>query len=69
MDLNTIWQLSCGDGMVVNIDDKIKLCLRNGEILIGEYQSSDYTSLSLNRVNEELDIDFEDIENIEVIKE
>lgn len=69
MDLNTIWTLNYGnDGEIINQNDQVKIFLDNGEILIGEYENSDWTSLTIERENcEEIIIDFEDIESIQVL--
>lgn len=68
MNLNTIYALNYGDdGEIIEMGDTIKIYLKNGEILIGEYTSSDYLSLDIERMNEDMNIDFEDIEDIEII--
>lgn len=68
MNLNTIWALSYGDdGCVINEDDKIMITFITGEKLMGKYQYSDFNSLTLERNNVDIDIEFEEIENIEVL--
>lgn len=68
MTLNTIFALNYGDdGGIIEVGDKIKIYLENGEILIGEYQSSDYVSLNIERENDDMNIDFEDIKDIEIL--
>lgn len=67
IELNTIWKLSYNDeGGIIEEDEKIKVSLKNGEVLIGEYKNSDWTSLTIERDNfEEAEIEFEDVEDIE----
>jgi len=66
MNLKTKWILIYGDDDgTISEGDKIKVHLNNGEILIGEYQFSDWTSLNIDRENEDINIDFEDIKDIE----
>ncbi|WHH59134.1 hypothetical protein [Petroclostridium sp. X23] len=69
MNLETIWYLNIGDeGATVEVGESIKVSLKNGEVLIGSYQCSDHSSLTIER-NDYLDveIDFEDVEDIEKI--
>lgn len=64
MNLETIFRLNYGDdGDILQEDDTIKVHLKNGEILIGDYQRSDYTSLTL-----EIDIEFEEVEDMYKLK-
>lgn len=65
MNLTTIFTLNYGDeGETIEEDDRIKIYLKSEEILIGKYTSSDCVSLYINRENDEMNIDFEDIEDI-----
>jgi len=69
MNLYTIYTLNYGDdGGIIEEDEKIKVFLKNGEILIGDYLSSDNTSLEICRSDGfEVLIDFEEIEDIEKV--
>lgn len=68
MNLQTIWILNYGDeGSVIEVGDKIKVYLQNGEILIGEYSHSDWSSLYIERQNDDISIDFEEVKDIEKI--
>ena len=69
MNLQTIWYLNYGDnGATTKTGDIIEVQLNNGEILIGEYSYSDYTCLNIERNNSDIDIDFSDVKDIQVLK-
>lgn len=68
MNLETKYKLSINHGeRFIGEGDEIKIFLKNGEILIGEYQSSDWTSLDIERNSDDINIEFEEIEDIEVL--
>lgn len=69
MFLDTIYQLEIDYERVVAQGETIKVFLSNGEILIGTYISSDYTELAIERNDAEIWIEFEEIDDIEIIKE
>lgn len=79
MDLRTIYSLNYNDGIngetTIYSGDLIKLFLCSKEVLLGEYNYSDYDDLTLDldtNGNEiyihSRKIDFEDISHIEIIK-
>lgn len=68
MFLETNCTLNYGDDGVIKEGDKIKVSLENGEILIGEYENSDFSSLGLDRNSDSIDIDFKDIKDIEKLE-
>ena len=68
MDLNTIFQLQIDCETVVNEGDKISITFITGEILHGIYQSSDYTSLTFERNNDEFIIDFDEIKSVDILE-
>lgn len=66
MNLHTINILSyCNDGATVEESETIKVSLENGEVLIGTYSYSDFTSLTIERENGDINIEFEDIKDID----
>jgi len=69
MNLETICTLSYGnnyeDIKIIEVDDRIKVFLHNGEILIGEFEESDSSSLFIERDCDSINIMFVDVENIE----
>lgn len=66
MILETICTLKYGDNeKIIETGDEIKVFLENGEILIGDYQESDYGSLRIERGSDTIDIEFEQIKDIE----
>ena len=67
MNLKTIWTLKFND-LIINEGDIIKIFLLNGEILIGDYNFSDETTIYLNRENSEMEIDFDDVEEIIILE-
>jgi len=66
--IKTRFNLIVNDEIAAQDGDKVKVTIDTGEILIGTYESSDYTSLTLDRQCCGIDIDFSEIENIEVLK-
>lgn len=47
--------------------DKVKIKLNNGEVLIGALESADCLSLTIDRENNSIDIDYEQIEEMEKV--
>ena len=68
MDLNTIFQLQIDCETVVNEGDKISINFKTGEVLHGTYQNSDFSSLTLERNNDEFIIDFDEIESVDILE-
>ena len=68
MDLNTIFQLQIDCETVVNEGDKISINFKTGEVLHSTYQNSDFSSLTLERNNDEFIIDFDEIESVDILE-
>lgn len=67
MEIETIYQLKYGD-LLVHQGETIKVFLQNGEILIGTYEYSDFCELEIEREENTIHIDMEDVEKIEVVR-
>jgi hypothetical protein len=67
MNLKTIWTLKFND-LIINEGDTIKIYLHNDEILIGDYNFSDESTIYLNRENSEMEIDFDDVKEIVILR-
>ena len=68
MNLETVCTLNYGDyedRKVIHEEDKIKIYLHNGEILIGIFSDSDSSSLFIDRDSDSINIEFTDIKDIE----
>lgn len=68
MKLKTISVLSVEDSeRIIKQGQNVKVSLNNGEILIGEFKTSDYINLKIERKEEEMEFSFDEVKNIEVI--
>lgn len=63
MDIETMWTLKIDDEYI-NMGEKIKVYLKNGEIIYGTYENSDWVSLTIERRGCDLDIDFKEIKRL-----
>lgn len=68
MDLETKMSLWDGDKKVAEQGDKIKITLNTGEVLIGHYDYSDISTLTVDREDTQWEFYLEDIEEIKVIQ-
>lgn len=69
MKIEAICTLKYGDDcQAIEIGDKLKFSLKNGEILIGECLSYDRISISIDRQFCTEIIEFDTIENIEILE-
>lgn len=67
VEIETIYQLKFND-LIVHQGEHIKVFLQNGEVLIGTYEYSDFCELEIEREENTIRIDLEDIEKIEVVR-
>lgn len=67
MNINYKFILEIEEGESYKEGDKVKIKLKNGEVLIGELENADCLSLSIDRDNNSIDIDFDQIEEIKGI--
>lgn len=68
MNLKTIQVLSIDEERVVKQGQNIKVFLNNGEILIGKFINSDHSSLKIERKEEDMTLDFEEVSNIDILE-
>jgi hypothetical protein len=71
-DIKTINKIEVNNGgdypMTIEEGDRIKVTLQTGEVLIGELESCFFNTLTLERENNDIDIEFREIEDIEILE-
>lgn len=66
MNIKTVWVLRY-DGGEVESGNKIRIIFKTGDVLIGEYNNSDDTALSLLWKDMNIEIEFKDIAHIKKV--
>ena len=69
MNIYYHFSLSLDGEVEIKEDDKIKIFLDSGEIIIGELSNADSISLTIERDRDSFTFDYDEIEDIEKVTE